>query len=35
MYCDMWVDDDLDSFNYGMMFYKVVKEGLIDFVMLV
>jgi agmatinase len=27
---DTWADDDADSLNHGTMFYKAVKEGLID-----
>lgn len=29
-HCDTWADDDPDSLNHGTMFYKAVKEGLID-----
>ncbi|MCX7218384.1 MAG: agmatinase [Burkholderiales bacterium] len=28
--CDTWPDDNPDSLNHGTMFYKAVKEGLID-----
>ena len=29
-HCDTWPDDRPDSLNHGSMFYKAVKEGLID-----
>jgi agmatinase len=29
-HCDTWPDDDPASLNHGTMFYKAVKEGLID-----
>ncbi|MBC3935915.1 agmatinase [Undibacterium rugosum] len=29
-HCDTWPDDKHDSMNHGTMFYKAVKEGLID-----
>jgi agmatinase len=29
-HCDTWADDNPDSLNHGTMFYKAVKEGLID-----
>jgi agmatinase len=29
-HCDTWPDDHVDSLNHGTMFYKAVKEGLID-----
>jgi agmatinase len=29
-HCDTWPDDNRDSLNHGTMFYKAVKEGLID-----
>nr|WP_315464438.1 agmatinase [uncultured Rhodoferax sp.] len=29
-HCDTWPDDAPDSLNHGSMFYKAVKEGLID-----
>lgn len=29
-HCDTWPDDSPDSLNHGTMFYKAVKEGLID-----
>ena len=29
-HCDTWPDDDPNSLNHGTMFYKAVKEGLID-----
>ncbi|GLU32717.1 agmatinase [Trinickia caryophylli] len=29
-HCDTWADDSPDSLNHGTMFYKAVKEGLID-----
>ena len=29
-HCDTWVDDSPDSLNHGSMFYKAVKDGLID-----
>jgi agmatinase len=29
-HCDTWRDDSPDSLNHGTMFYKAVKEGLID-----
>jgi agmatinase len=29
-HCDTWADDSEDSLNHGTMFYKAVKEGLID-----
>ena len=29
-HCDTWEDDEPDSLNHGTMFYKAVKEGLID-----
>jgi agmatinase len=29
-HCDTWPDDHPDSLNHGTMFYKAVKEGLID-----
>jgi len=27
---DTWIDDDVDRIDHGTMFYKAVKEGLID-----
>lgn len=29
-HCDTWCDDEADSLNHGTMFYKALKEGLID-----
>ena len=29
-HCDTWPDDSGDSLNHGTMFYKAVKDGLID-----
>jgi agmatinase len=29
-HCDTWADDGKDSLNHGTMFYKAVKDGLID-----
>ncbi|SUX28797.1 Agmatinase [Chromobacterium vaccinii] len=29
-HCDTWPDGSPDSLNHGTMFYKAVKEGLID-----
>ncbi|MBQ0959601.1 agmatinase [Ideonella sp. 4Y11] len=29
-HCDTWADDEPDSLNHGTMFYKAVKEGLVD-----
>ncbi len=29
-HCDTWADGSSDSLNHGTMFYKAVKEGLID-----
>jgi agmatinase len=29
-HCDTWPDDQTESLNHGSMFYKAVKEGLID-----
>ncbi|WP_206952145.1 agmatinase [Trinickia acidisoli] len=29
-HCDTWPDDQPDSLNHGTMFYKAVKDGLID-----
>ncbi|KAA0086347.1 agmatinase [Paraburkholderia sp. T12-10] len=29
-HCDTWPDDEPDSLNHGTMFYKAIKEGLID-----
>ncbi|MDR3482181.1 MAG: agmatinase [Burkholderiaceae bacterium] len=29
-HCDTWPDDSNDSLNHGTMFYKAVKDGLID-----
>ncbi|NPT42503.1 agmatinase [Paraburkholderia sp. 1N] len=29
-HCDTWPDDKPDSLNHGSMFYKAVKDGLID-----
>ena len=29
-HCDTWADDAPDSLNHGTMFYKAIKEGLID-----
>jgi agmatinase len=29
-HCDTWADDETGSLNHGTMFYKAVKEGLID-----
>ena len=29
-HCDTWPDDVPDSLNHGTMFYKAIKEGLID-----
>ena len=29
-HCDTWADDTPDTLNHGTMFYKAVKEGLID-----
>jgi len=29
-HCDTWADDDEDSINHGTMFYKAIKNGIID-----
>ncbi len=29
-HCDTWPDDEPDSLNHGTMFYKAIKDGLID-----
>ena len=29
-HCDTWQDDAPDSLNHGTMFYKAIKEGLVD-----
>lgn len=29
-HCDTWQDDAPDSLNHGSMFYKAIKEGLVD-----
>ncbi len=29
-HCDTWADDAPDSLNHGTMFYKAIKDGLID-----
>jgi len=29
-HCDTWPDDNPDSLNHGTMFYKAIKDGLID-----
>ncbi len=29
-HCDTWADDEPDSLNHGSMFYKAVREGLVD-----
>jgi agmatinase len=29
-HCDTWADDSPESLNHGSMFYKAVKDGLID-----
>lgn len=29
-HCDTWADDNPDSLNHGSMFYKAIKDGLID-----
>ncbi len=29
-HCDTWADDQPDSLNHGTMFYKAIKDGLID-----
>lgn len=29
-HCDTWADDQPNSLNHGTMFYKAIKEGLID-----
>lgn len=29
-HCDTWPDDSPDQLNHGTMFYKAIKEGLID-----
>jgi agmatinase len=29
-HCDTWHDDDEDSLNHGTMFYKAIKNGIID-----
>jgi len=29
-HCDTWPDDEPDSLNHGTMFYKAIREGLID-----
>jgi agmatinase len=29
-HCDTWTDDSPESFNHGSMFYKAVREGLVD-----
>ena len=29
-HCDTWADDEPNSLNHGTMFYKAIREGLID-----
>jgi agmatinase len=29
-HCDTWRDDDEDSLNHGTMFYKAIKNGIVD-----
>ncbi|WP_308418570.1 agmatinase [Chitinimonas arctica] len=29
-HCDTWADDSPDSLNHGTMFYKAIKDGIID-----
>ena len=29
-HCDTWADDCMESMNHGTMFYKAVKEGIVD-----
>lgn len=29
-HCDTWADDSKDSLNHGTMFYKAIKDGIID-----
>lgn len=29
-HCDTWPDDSPDSLNHGSMFYKAIKDGLVD-----
>ncbi|WHN65855.1 agmatinase [Cysteiniphilum sp. QT6929] len=29
-HCDTWRDDDEDSMNHGTMFYKAIKNGIVD-----
>ena len=29
-HCDTWADDEPDSLNHGTMFYKAIREGLVD-----
>ncbi len=29
-HCDTWADDEPNSLNHGSMFYKAIKDGLID-----
>lgn len=29
-HCDTWADDSEDSLNHGTMFYKAIREGIID-----
>lgn len=29
-HCDTWADDEPNSLNHGTMFYKAIKDGLID-----
>lgn len=29
-HCDTWSDDSLESLSHGTMFYKAIKEGIID-----
>ena len=29
-HCDTWADDESNSLNHGSMFYKAIKDGLID-----
>jgi agmatinase len=29
-HCDTWPDDQKDSLNHGSMFYKAIKDGLVD-----
>jgi len=29
-HCDTWADDEPDTLNHGTMFYKAIKDGLID-----